>query len=123
MGTPRGPRAGFWRRFGGLIIDGIILGVIDVVVRVVLKGGAGSILALVVALAYFTLFVGSRRGQTPGMSAQGFALSASTVRLDRLRSRIHTLDSRLSVFHRALPRLLLDAVGQGEAVLARQARL
>jgi uncharacterized RDD family membrane protein YckC len=70
-GDASGPRAGFWRRFAGLILDGIILGVIEAILRVALKGGVGSILALLVTLAYFTLFVGSRRGQTPGMSALG----------------------------------------------------
>ncbi|MEA2141446.1 MAG: hypothetical protein QOC91_1545, partial [Solirubrobacteraceae bacterium] len=65
-----GPRAGFWRRFAGAFIDGIILAVIGVILQVVLKG-AGSALSLLVGLAYFTLFVGGRRGQTPGMSALG----------------------------------------------------
>lgn len=71
-GGASGPRAGFWRRFGGLILDGIILAVISTVLELVIKGGgAGSGLSILVALAYFTLFVGSSRGQTPGMSAVG----------------------------------------------------
>jgi uncharacterized RDD family membrane protein YckC len=65
-----GPRAGFWRRFGGALIDGIILGIIGVILGVALKG-AGSALSVLVGLAYFTLFVGAKRGQTPGMSAVG----------------------------------------------------
>jgi uncharacterized RDD family membrane protein YckC len=69
-GDASGPRAGFWRRFGGLIIDGIILAVVEIVLRIVLKG-AGSFVSLVVSGAYFTLFVGAARGQTPGMSAVG----------------------------------------------------
>ncbi len=69
-GMPPGPRAGFWRRFGGSLIDGIILTVIDIVLAIALKG-AGSALGLLVALAYFTGFVGGGRGQTPGMSALG----------------------------------------------------
>ncbi|MEA2315581.1 MAG: hypothetical protein QOI03_2273 [Solirubrobacteraceae bacterium] len=69
-GDASGPRAGFWRRFAGAFIDGIILAVIGVILQVVLKG-AGSALSLLVGLAYFTLFVGGRRGQTPGMSALG----------------------------------------------------
>jgi len=70
-GDASGPRAGFWRRFGGLILDGVILGVISAILQAAVKGGAASGLSLLVGLAYFTLFVGSRRGQTPGMSAVG----------------------------------------------------
>jgi uncharacterized RDD family membrane protein YckC len=69
-GDASGPRAGFWRRFGGGLIDGIILAVVSFVLAAALKG-AGNVLGLVVSLAYFTLFVGGRRGQTPGMSALG----------------------------------------------------
>lgn len=69
-GNASGPRAGFWRRFGGLILDGVLLAIISVILQAILKG-AGSALSLVVGLAYFTLFVGSARGQTPGMSAMG----------------------------------------------------
>ncbi len=70
-GDASGPRAGFWRRFGGTIIDGIIVAVVGVILRIALKGAAGSALSILVALAYFTLFVGAKRGQTPGMSAVG----------------------------------------------------
>jgi uncharacterized RDD family membrane protein YckC len=69
-GDASGPRAGFWRRFGALIIDAVILLVVEIVLRVALKG-AGQALSLVVSLVYFTLFVGASRGQTPGMSALG----------------------------------------------------
>jgi uncharacterized RDD family membrane protein YckC len=69
-GDASGPRAGFWRRLGGAIVDGIILGIVGIVLGAALKG-AGSALAILVGLAYFTLFVGGRRGQTPGMSAVG----------------------------------------------------
>jgi uncharacterized RDD family membrane protein YckC len=69
-GRASGPRAGFWRRFGGLVIDAVILFVVDLVLRLVLKG-IGADLSVVASLAYFTLFVGSAKGQTPGMSAMG----------------------------------------------------
>jgi uncharacterized RDD family membrane protein YckC len=69
-GDASGPRAGFWRRFGALIIDAIVLGVVEVVLRIALNG-AGQALSLVATIAYFTLFVGAARGQTPGMSALG----------------------------------------------------
>jgi uncharacterized RDD family membrane protein YckC len=70
-GNASGPRAGFWQRFGATVLDGIILGVISVILQLVLKGGAGSALSILVGLAYFTYFVGRERGQTPGMSALG----------------------------------------------------
>src|ERR1700733_5827182 len=69
-GDASGPRAGFWRRFGASIIDGIILFVVEIILRAALKG-AGQGLSVIVSLAYFTLFVGASRGQTPGMSALG----------------------------------------------------
>ncbi len=69
-GDASGPRAGFWKRFAASLIDGIILVVIEIILRIVLKG-AGSIASLVVTGGYATLFVGSSRGQTPGMSALG----------------------------------------------------
>jgi uncharacterized RDD family membrane protein YckC len=69
-GDASGPRAGFWRRFAASLIDAVILFVVALILRVALKGVGGA-LTLVAGLAYFTLFVGSRRGQTPGMSALG----------------------------------------------------
>jgi uncharacterized RDD family membrane protein YckC len=69
-GKASGPRAGFWRRFGAWLIDLIILVVIEIILRAVLKG-AGGIVSLVVTIGYFTLWVGSARGQTPGMMALG----------------------------------------------------
>lgn len=70
-GRASGPRAGFWRRFGALILDGILLAIIGAILQAVLKGAAASTVSLLAGLAYFTLFVGSARGQTPGMIAQG----------------------------------------------------
>ena len=69
-GGASGPRAGFWRRFAALFIDGIILSVIDLILRVALKG-VGADLSVVASIVYSTLFIGSAKGQTPGMSALG----------------------------------------------------
>jgi uncharacterized RDD family membrane protein YckC len=69
-GDASGPRAGFWRRFAAWFVDVIILGIVSIILAVALKG-AGSALSLVVGVLYFTLFVGGKRGQTPGMSALG----------------------------------------------------
>jgi hypothetical protein len=37
-GKGSGPRAGFWRRFGGALLDGIILGLANGILEVALKG-------------------------------------------------------------------------------------
>jgi uncharacterized RDD family membrane protein YckC len=70
-GNASGPRAGFWRRFAGSLIDAIILGVIGTILQIAVKGAGGSALSFIAGLLYFTLFVGGSRGQTPGMSALG----------------------------------------------------
>jgi uncharacterized RDD family membrane protein YckC len=67
FGRASGPRAGFWRRFWGTTVDGIILGVIAAVLEATLKGAASSVLAGLAPFVYFTLFVGSGAGQSPGM--------------------------------------------------------
>src|SRR5205809_488683 len=66
-----GPRAGFWRRFAGLIIDGILLGIVEVILRAILGAGPGTGLYLVVSIVYFTVMIGSSRGQTVGQMALG----------------------------------------------------
>jgi uncharacterized RDD family membrane protein YckC len=66
-GSLGGPPAGFWRRFASLFIDGIVIAVVDTILRILL-GTAGQVLALFVSLAYFTYFHG-RTGQTPGDAA------------------------------------------------------
>ncbi len=63
-------RAGFWIRFGGSFIDGIVLGIVSTVLRVALKGGTGQALGAAVDLVYFTLLIGGR-GQTLGMMMCG----------------------------------------------------
>lgn len=70
QGGASGPRAGFWRRFGGALIDGVILVIIDVILRAALKN-AGAYIGIAIAIIYFTAFEGSARGQTPGKSALG----------------------------------------------------
>lgn len=65
-----GPRAGFWRRFGAVLIDGIITGVVTVILLLLLKT-VGYVLGIVLAAAYFTYFEGGPTGQTPGKQALG----------------------------------------------------
>ncbi len=69
-GKGSGPRAGFWRRFAGLLIDSILIGIVAGVLTAVLKT-PGEALGVVVQASYFTYLVGSPRGQTFGMSAMG----------------------------------------------------
>lgn len=69
-GRGSGPRAGFWRRFAAVFVDGVILAVISFILEAVLHS-VGSILALLVGLAYFSLLEGGPRGQTIGKSALG----------------------------------------------------
>jgi uncharacterized RDD family membrane protein YckC len=67
---PSGPRAGFWRRFAALLLDGIILGLASAILEIALKG-AGFALAIILDASYFSFFEGGVRGQTPGKSALG----------------------------------------------------
>ena len=68
--TQSGPRAGFWRRFAAAFLDGILLGIVGVILIAVARG-VGLSLDLFIGIAYFTYFEGGPRGQTPGKSAMG----------------------------------------------------
>ncbi len=68
-GTLVGQAAGFWRRFAASFIDGVLIAVVDFILRAVL-GTAGQALGLALSLIYFTYFHGST-GQTPGDAALG----------------------------------------------------
>jgi uncharacterized RDD family membrane protein YckC len=70
-GNASGPRAGFWRRFAGLIIDLILLGIVNAILRAIIGSGGGAILGLVVDIVYFTVLIGNSRGQTVGQMALG----------------------------------------------------
>lgn len=65
-----GPRAGFWQRFGAVILDGILLAIPAVILVVALKGAAYP-LELLVSIVYFVYFEGGPTGQTPGKRALG----------------------------------------------------
>jgi uncharacterized RDD family membrane protein YckC len=69
-GRGSGPRAGFWRRFGAIFIDGILLGIVYLALVLSLKG-VGFALTLIIEFAYFTFLEGGPRGQTLGKSAMG----------------------------------------------------
>jgi uncharacterized RDD family membrane protein YckC len=66
---PSGPRADFWYRLGGFLIDGVILYVVYVVIGLVFQNNVVSrlLISLAVGFAYSVYFIGSSSGQTPGM--------------------------------------------------------
>jgi len=66
---PSGPRADFWYRLGGFLIDGVILYVIGVVIGLIFRGSLVSqiLISLAAGIAYSVYFIGSGSGQTPGM--------------------------------------------------------
>ncbi|MEO9174450.1 MAG: RDD family protein [Gaiellales bacterium] len=67
---PSGPRAGFWIRFGAVLIDGIGLGIISFALRAGI-GAAGEAVGILIALLYYTYFEGSGAGQTIGKKLVG----------------------------------------------------
>lgn len=70
-GGASGPRAGFWRRFAGAFIDGILIGIVSGILRAATSYGVGTSLGLLVGAVYFTAMIGSARGQTVGQMAMG----------------------------------------------------
>jgi uncharacterized RDD family membrane protein YckC len=71
QGSASGPRSGFWRRFGASLVDTIIVAIPSGIVQASTSRGAGSGLSLLISAAYFTLMIGSARGQTVGKMAVG----------------------------------------------------
>jgi uncharacterized RDD family membrane protein YckC len=69
-GGPSGPRAGFWRRFGAVFLDGIVLGIITGILIALIKG-AGYAIGFLITISYYSYFEGSPRGQTLGKRALG----------------------------------------------------
>ena len=69
--SPSGPRAGFWRRFAAAFVDGILLAVVNVILRAIAGAGGGTGIGTLVSLAYFTYFEGGPTGQTLGKRALG----------------------------------------------------
>jgi uncharacterized RDD family membrane protein YckC len=63
-----GPRAGFWLRLGADLVDGLIVFIVYLLLAEILHG-AGTTLAVIVGIGYFTYYEGGPRGQTWGKSA------------------------------------------------------
>jgi uncharacterized RDD family membrane protein YckC len=70
-GGPSGPRAGFWRRFAAKLIDGIVLGIVDVILAAIFSRGVYYGLSLIVNYGYYTYLEGRQQGQTLGKMALG----------------------------------------------------
>ena len=78
---PSGPRADFWYRLGGYLIDGVIVYIIVQIVGVIFRRSPAAVLLVgfAVAIAYSVYFIGSGSGQTPGMRVLGIrAIDART---------------------------------------------
>lgn len=67
---PSGPRAGFWIRFAGWLIDAILVGVVGLVLQLI-EPTIGTILSLLGGITYYTLLEGGPKGQTVGKMAVG----------------------------------------------------
>ena len=61
-------KAGFWVRFGAILIDGIILAIVGAIVQRILGTGAGGGLSTLISIAYYVYFW-TTSGQTPGHQA------------------------------------------------------
>ncbi len=78
---PSGPRADFWYRVAGFLIDSVILYVAGQIVALLFGRRLVTLILVLFAMeiAYSVYFIGSGSGQTPGMRVLGIrAISART---------------------------------------------
>jgi uncharacterized RDD family membrane protein YckC len=70
---PSGPRAGFWRRFGAVVVDFFVLLIPNGILYVIFKDSAAAQqgLSTLLSLVYGTWLEGGPRGQTVGKMALG----------------------------------------------------
>jgi uncharacterized RDD family membrane protein YckC len=86
------PLADWWQRLVAIIIDGLIFGVLDVILSAIVIGGSGgfsdtfsvtgdlvklwlvSAVVNIASIAYFAFLEGSAKGQSVGMMALGIAV-------------------------------------------------
>jgi uncharacterized RDD family membrane protein YckC len=54
-----------------MLIDLILLGIVDAILRSILGAGAGGGIGFLIGAVYFTAMIGSSRGQTVGQMALG----------------------------------------------------
>jgi len=72
-GALGGSPAGFWRRLGSALIDGIILGVVSSIIQYATNRGLGTLFGFIIAGIYFGYFHGTT-GRTPGNAALGITV-------------------------------------------------
>lgn len=70
-GGGSGPRAGFWRRFAAVFIDGLILAVPGVILILALNDSVAQLLSFIIDISYFAYLEGGQTGQTIGKKALG----------------------------------------------------
>lgn len=68
---PSGPRAGFWKRFGAVLVDLIVVSIVNVPFSVALSKPLYYAISIPVVAAYYSLLEGGPRGQTLGKMALG----------------------------------------------------
>jgi uncharacterized RDD family membrane protein YckC len=68
---PSGPRASFGYRLGAWLIDVVLLGVVNTVLRAIIGLYPGYLLGTIVNFAYYGYFEGGPAGQTVGKLALG----------------------------------------------------
>ena len=68
-GETRWQYAGFWLRFGAILVDGVILGVVGVILLFVLTDTTAALFNFVIGFAYYVL--GNGWGGTPGKRLLG----------------------------------------------------
>ncbi|MEX0664187.1 MAG: RDD family protein [Acidimicrobiia bacterium] len=76
--TASGPRAGFWIRFVGALVDGILLGMVNGIIQEATNRWVAAVVGIVIAVVYTTYFIGSPSGQTVGMRAVGIRVIDAT---------------------------------------------
>jgi uncharacterized RDD family membrane protein YckC len=62
---PSGPRAGFWKRFGAILVDGLVIWLVSGIVAVIDRDLYNLIVPPGI-IAYYSLLEGGLRGQTVG---------------------------------------------------------
>lgn len=75
ISSATGELAGFWRRFAGALMDGILTGIVAAIILAILgkaqQSSTGNLLSLVIGLGYAIALIGRPQGQTFGMQIMG----------------------------------------------------
>jgi uncharacterized RDD family membrane protein YckC len=65
------PRAGFWARFGAMVIDGLLIGLVAGLLSAVVHHSLGTVFLLAISAGYFTVLEGGPGGAGIGKRALG----------------------------------------------------